>query len=761
MTHLLKNQLKPVVWKVFIFTICIQATWAQWKGYFSYNNIVEISGQNNIAAVASDNTIFVHNVATGSVETFNTVDGLSSENISTIYYKPENNTVYIGYQNGLLSVFNIKNKRIVNRFDIVNNTGVSINKKKINSIYEYNNLLYLATDYGITLFNPQNNLFGNSFFIGNNASETEVLSLVVFNNEIYAVTQFGGVRKADVNNPFLINFENWSSFSPNAFSKIIKHQNSLLLISNNGVHSVNNNTINLIYSGFAARDIASNDQAVVVTGSQKLLVFNQNLTLSQDLNLNQIQGVLPDFTKVGLFQNFCLVGTSNNGLLKSGLPFSFSPEFILPAGPLSNNAYKVYNTPSGSDLWIVYGEASATYNPFPLRERGLSKLNNNVYTHIPFSNLLGARSLVNITTNPNDETQVLLTSGFDGLLRLQNNTGGDLINSTNSNLPTQSGLGNRIFGMGFDNNNELWVTNSLVQNNILSVYRDNQWVNFNAQAVVSNFNQHYVDFVVDKNNTKWIATQLTGVFGFNETANPRFKPVRAFNNETGFIQEITSIALDKRGQLWIGSRGGLRILRSIDQFLTNPVLENTNIVIEEDGLGQELLNSQFVTKIVVDGSNNKWIGTADQGVFLLSFNGQETLLRFTAQNSPLPSNSIKDININQVTGEVFFLTTKGIVSYQGTATAPRENLENVVIYPNPVRPEFKGTVKITGLIDNANIKITDISGNLVHETTSSGGTIEWDTTAFGKYKVASGVYMMFIAADDLNETKVKKIMIVR
>jgi RNase P/RNase MRP subunit p29 len=85
----------------------------------------------------------------------------------------------------------------------------------------------------------------------------------------------------------------------------------------------------------------------------------------------------------------------------------------------------------------------------------------------------------------------------------------------------------------------------------------------------------------------------------------------------------------------------------------------------------------------------------------------------------------------------------------------------VFVFPNPVRPEFIGTVKIAGLIANANIKITDIEGSLVFETTSEGGTVEWDTTAFGKYKVASGVYMIFISAEDGSDTTVKKVMIIR
>jgi hypothetical protein len=102
-----------------------------------------------------------------------------------------------------------------------------------------------------------------------------------------------------------------------------------------------------------------------------------------------------------------------------------------------------------------------------------------------------------------------------------------------------------------------------------------------------------------------------------------------------------------------------------------------------------------------------------------------------------------------------------MVSFKGTATTANEDLSNVVVYPNPVRPEFTGTVKISGLLDNCNVKITDIEGNLVHEAIAEGGTIEWDTTAFGKYKVASGVYMVFVSAEDGIETNVKKVMIIR
>ena len=266
---------------------------------------------------------------------------------------------------------------------------------------------------------------------------------------------------------------------------------------------------------------------------------------------------------------------------------------------------------------------------------------------------------------------------------------------------------------------------------------------------------------IDKNRTKWLSTSGDGVVGFNESAN-KFKKITTGPDAGNLpVSDVRTVALDTRNQLWIGTTKGLRVLANVGNFQTDDQIKANPIIIVEDNLPQELLYEQFITDIAVDGANNKWIGTADSGLFLVSPNGQETKYHFTINNSPLPSNVINDIDINSATGEVFIATAKGLVSFKGVSTAANDDLSSAYVYPNPVRPEFEGTVKIAGLLDRANVKITDIEGNLVYETTSEGGTIEWDTTAFGKYKVASGVYMIFISAQDGVETKVKKVMIIR
>jgi hypothetical protein len=290
---------------------------------------------------------------------------------------------------------------------------------------------------------------------------------------------------------------------------------------------------------------------------------------------------------------------------------------------------------------------------------------------------------------------------------------------------------------------------------------DGSWQQYNLQSVLLNYLQsRFGRMTIDKNNTKWITSQ-EGLIAFNEEGN--VAKLIGFGSEGGNlpIEDVRSLAIDNNDQLWIGTRRGLRVLSNVDRFRTDAQMTTSSIIILEDGVAQELLYEQYITDIVVDGANNKWIGTVGSGVFLVSPNGQETLRHFTTDDSPLPSDVINDIDINGTTGEVFFATSKGLVSFKGTATDASANLNNVFVYPNPVRPEFSGTVKISGLLDKANVKIADIEGNLVYEAISEGGTIEWDTTAFGKYRVSSGVYMIFISAEDGGETKVKKVMVVR
>lgn len=736
-----------------------------WEGYFSYNEIKDLSIAGTSVIAASENALFSKNSATNSIKTTTTIDGLSGQTISSVYYSEASKKTLVGYENGLMIVVNEKDGSMLKVVDIINKQLPSA-IKRINHFMEYNGLIYVSCDFGIVQFNLTTSQFGDTYFIGDAGAEIAVKQTAFFNGFIYAATS-NGIRRANSTNAHLVDYNQWSVVNSGDWSSVETLDSELIAINSGGyVHRYNSNSfIGFLQLPQPSKDLRAVNHNLFITTAGAVYVYNNQMILSrQILNTQVLDGNL-SFTCATLSGDVVSVGTKENGLFSSSLSVSATFENSMPNGPLRNSIFALDVTPNV--VWAVYGDYDGRMNPYPLDSYGVSKLGESGWLNIPYEKVFGAKSIVNIIVNPNDENQVYASSNFSGLLKIENDEPSILYNEKNSGLETLTFVGPnyidvRINGSAFDKSGNLWLTNNMIDNGLKVLKTNGQWQSVSMKNIlVKPQDASYTDLTIDKNGTKWISMNTEGVVGFNEKENV-LKKINAGTDAGNLpINDTRALAVDTKNQLWIGTTKGLRVLSNVNNFQSENQLTTKPVIIMEDGLAQELLYEQFITTIAVDGSNNKWIGTADSGVFMVSQNGQETKYHFTINNSPLPSNTINDIKINNKTGEVFIATDKGMISFKGSATQANENLNNVYIYPNPVRPAYSGTVKIAGLIDKANVKITDIEGNLVYETISEGGTIEWDTTAFGRYKVASGVYMVFVSAQDGSETKVKKVMIIR
>ena len=755
----------------FLLLVFIQNSFAQsnllWQGYFSYNEIKDVSAAATVVYAASENALFSKNNVTNVIKTTNTIDGLSGQTISSVYHSATFNKTLIGYENGLIIVINEADGSLVNVVDIISKQ-LPPNIKKINHFMESAGIAYISCDFGIVQFNLATMQFGDTYFIGDNGVELVINQTAVYNGFIYAATT-SGLRRALLTNKNLIDYKQWETIGSANWTNIVSFGSDLYAINAAGqLHKYNSGTntfVGFVTLAQPAVDARSAASYLVVTTPSAIYFYNNQMALARQINSNQVANSTPSFTCATLVGDEVFIGTKENGLLAASLSTTGSFDDITPKGPSRNNIFSIQAT--ANDLWAVYGDYTSDYNPYPLDSYGISKFDTNGWLNIPYQDVLQAKSLTYIIVNPNNEKEVYASSFFSGLLKVENDIPKILYNQTNSGLESLTFLGPtyidiRINGTAFDKAGNLWVTNSLIKNGLKVLKTNGQWQSYAMDGVLKSPNDNnFGAIAIDKNGTKWLATNGDGVIGFNESSNT-FKKITV-GSDAGNLPSpnVRTLAVDAKNQLWIGTNKGLRVLPNVSSFQSADQMTANPIIILEDNLAQELLYEQFITDIAVDGANDKWIGTADSGLFLVSANGQETKYHFTTSNSPLPSNVINDISINSATGEVFIATAKGLISFKGTATAASDDLSKVYVYPNPVRPEYTGTVKIAGLLDKANIKITDVGGNLVYETTSEGGTIEWDTTAFGKYKVASGVYMIFISAQDGLETKVKKVMIIR
>jgi ligand-binding sensor domain-containing protein len=734
-----------------------------WGSYFSYNHVVDLTHSENRIIAVTENALFSQNLVNYEVQTINSIDGLKSELITSIYHSKGYGKTLVGNINGLVIIYNHSNNQVINKVDIINNVPVPQSIKRINHFFEHEGKVYISTDYGITVLNLTTLEFGDTYFIGLSGQETQVLQTTVHDGYIYAVTPNIGIRRAFISNPNLINFNSWEVFDSGSWKGVASIGNFLIgsNTDNRLYRFYEGSTLSIITTSQPILNIRSDNGFLNVTTISTVYAFNQQLALVAQIG--QIFGEPLQYTSSLVMGNTLYIGSRTKGIFSLNLNNQGFFENYIPAGPLRNKVYSIKAT--ADNLWCVFGDNSFEYNPYNpgLSQFGISKLTPEGWLHIPYEDVFQARNLSKVVLQPNNENIAYIGSNFSGILKVENNVPTELYNQTNTGqngLETfyEDGVNDvRIHNLAYDRSNNLWVTNAGMGGKIKVLRASGSWQSY----LIASGAKHYGDLVIDKNNTKWIASFDRGLIGFNDTQQNRKIVI---NNSYGNglpINNVRSLAIDKNNRLWIGTQWGLRILPSVDRFMTDDQPSVNPVIIMEEGVPQELLYRQTVSKIKIDGADQKWLGTMGAGVFLVSPNGQETIYHFTKDNSPLPSNTILDIDINPRTGEVFFATDKGMVSYKGASTAPSDNLSGVYVYPNPVRPEYSGTVKIAGLTDQANVKITDIEGNLVFEANSSGGTVEWDTTAFGKYRVASGVYMIFIATKDATETKIKKVMIIR
>jgi ligand-binding sensor domain-containing protein len=319
--------------------------------------------------------------------------------------------------------------------------------------------------------------------------------------------------------------------------------------------------------------------------------------------------------------------------------------------------------------------------------------------------------------------------------------------------------------LAFDNNHNLWVTNNTAPN-ILSVRKaDGTWRSFNPAPGASTYFTSGI--VIDKSGQKWLQMRDHTLVVFNDNGtidNPADDRGQFLTGTTGNgalpgTGAILSMAVDNDGQLWLGSDAGVAVIYSPENVFTGGSYDAQVVQVEQGGYLYDLLATEAITAIAVNGDNEKWIGTDKAGVFLMSADGSKEIHHFTAEDSPLLSNSITSIKI-ATNGEVFFGTSEGIVSYKDYKIPVDSTLNSVIIYPNPVRESYKGNIGIKGLVKDSNVKITDISGNLIWETQAEGGQVVWNGNNFSGRRASTGVYLVFITNTDGSQTQVAKILFV-
>lgn len=450
----------------------------------------------------------------------------------------------------------------------------------------------------------------------------------------------------------------------------------------------------------------------------------------------------------------------------------YQTEGIIPDGPASNKFYRLYI--NKNKLYAVAGAWSQEKDCNNMGEVHVWNGEKWEEFEQPSDASLGHlyRDLLCLDFDPSKEGHIMVGSKA-GLYEFQDGKFIKCYNKDNTSVIT-SPLGNNytiISSVKYDARGKLWLLNSLGDNSILSFDQTTQeWKHYPHSEIGSNDRYNLTGLIIGKNNGNiWFANnyyEKNRLYKYNYNTDELTMYGPTFTNEDG--RDITPIyvhclAEDRNGNIWIGTTAGPLYLSMSDIQNGNNIFTQHKVPRNDNtNYADYLLDNSNIRCIAVDGANQKWFGT-DNGVYLVSDDCNTQIYHFDTDNSPLISNIVYSIAVNNNTGKVYFATDKGLCSFNNGIVGSNSEMtkDNVYAYPNPVKPDYTGKINIVGLSFNANIKIVSTNGTLINEGRSAGGSYSWDGCDLNGKKVASGIYMVETATESGEKGIVCKIAIIR
>ena len=757
-----------------LFTFLTQAQQVgQWTGHIPYNTVTDIAVRGKLYYCATEQGLFVFDDGNKEISKLSKVNGLNDIGVAALAYNKENDIVIVGYKSANVDL--LEGDNIYNLGDIKRANGY-IGKKRINHITTKGDAAWLATGFGIVKIDLVTRVVEETYIIGPNGAELEVLQIAIDDatNRMYAATA-QGLFSADMSQP-LIFFQFWQRDTTIAQGEINKvavlngtvYANKVTpnSVDDSVFYNDGNDWLYLADQGVNKKlDLRAENDFLVIVNPYTANFLRSDRSLKYIIGFHYYQPgtylpicayMLPNSTTV-------LIGNTNYGLIICD-DISENRR-IQPNGPFSSNVYRM--AADNGRAYIATGAIDELWTNQYLGE-GIFVLDDFEWNRITPDAINNAGDVVNVAIDPADNTHYYVAAWGTGILEMSDNELVKVWDNQTSGGAIVGPVGNlqspRTGGVAFDDEGNLWVTSSQSERPVSVLRTDGTWENYSAGALGGS-NTNLFKILVNRLNQKWIQTRTKGLLVMDDerSGNVRFKQVSSgAGNGNLPSPNVLDFDEDLDGDIWIGTAEGLVVLYSPQNvFQPGKNFDAQPILFEEEGVVQRLLGSEPVNAVAVDGANKKWLGTLNSGVFYVSEDGTETIYHFTAENSPLLSNAILDIAIDNTTGEVYFATAEGVVSFRGSATRGFDEYTDVYAYPNPVEPGYEGPIYIRGLVTNARVKITYVAGNIVYETVAEGGQARWDGNTLDGEPVVSGVYMAYITDDLAERTTVTKILIVR
>jgi hypothetical protein len=759
-----------------------QVAMGKWRTHLSYNSVSQIAQSGNKIFAVSQGALFSVDKQDGGLQFYSKLNGLNGSNITKIEFDATNQELLIIYSNGNIDLFGTGG--VTNIPDLFNKQMSS--SKNVNHIQFYEKKAFLACDFGIVVLNMDKNEVADTYYIGPNATEVAVLNTTIHDGVIYALSK-STIFQASISEPYLVNYQFWSATAglpgTGDFQKIASFGGKLVLQRGGKLYKQESANV---WTPFLS-DVTTSSFNI---SNNSLSVFTDNSTYLVDelFNVKTVSNIGTITDAEYDTQNSTYYFAANSlGIVSYKQVGTETPAitYFKPIGPALNMPWDM--TFAGKKLFVVPGGRWASQN---FTEGDVMMYENGAWTNISEKTIqektgYTATDFMNVAVDPLDNMHFFVSSYGTGLYEFKNNVFANWYNHLNSTLetiiPADPYNYIRLDGAIFDQQGNLFVANTGAASGIKIRQVNGTWTQLKYSDLASKPTLGKVLISNQNSNQKWVLSVRSqpGVFVFddNGTLTDQSDDKTVFiskftypdQDNTGNIKLISkfpgavySIAQDKNGIVWVGTDMGPFLFNNASKIFNAdytcsrvkiPRADSTN-------LADYLLVNEKIKGIAIDGANRKWLATETSGVYLMSANGQQTIQHFTTSNSPLLSNNILSIAINPVTGETFFGTDQGLISYQSDASEAGATFGNVYAYPNPVRQGFTGVITITGLVENTQVKITDINGNLVCETVSNGSLATWNGKDIHGRKVNTGIYLAICANADGTQSAITKILVI-
>lgn len=734
-----------------IFGAAAQSRIGSWQSHLPMGVFTDVAKLNEKIIASNKYGLLVYDTEEGSKSSLTKVNALTQTGISKLACIEEHDLCIVGYDNGDIDI-------LEDGLSVVNQPAIRISNvvgdKTIRDIFFLDDIAYLVTGIGLIQLDLMTYNILEFSRLGFQGDDAQMLAANLTDGVLYFTTPNGA---------FSLGFdEAFTNPQPQALSLPISTGKISQIFSWNGeIHMLYRNeedgkdtiyTLNM--NGFEASEwLAGNElrwfhqhnEELLVAGRTYIAAYNREGVLTRQLNDYFIQPGI-DVQKAYFINDKTelIVADGVHGCVLADFQDEGENTIVNISSP-RDGAIGVLREAEGT-IYALPGGNDFTFNVpylFQLKDQEWS-------TRIMFTDTNESiRNLVDIAVF--DNRKYLAFDGHGYMVLNRNNDILEHVDFPNTRMVDDQNDYYGLRDIEIDDDGNIWMLNNRSLSTLSLLDKDDNWRNFTPD----DFPQASVtDLLLLSNGMLVYAMKDQGMMVYDpgedllSTGDDRWENITTSPESGGLNNNtVNCFAEDKDGELWIGTDEGVGVIFNIEQvFEANFAVQK--IIVNQDGFNGYLFESDAVVAIAVDGADRKWVAPRGAGLFLISSDGQEQLLSFNQDNSPLLNNNISDLVLHPNTGELFIATESGLVSYRTDATEAVEQLSDVKVFPNPVKPGYNGLISFTGLTPEAYVRITDVAGNLIFETQSQGGSATWNGTTPSGDRVPGGVYLMFTAQRD-------------